>query len=567
MKREDLVGKSVREFVGEAAYQRAKPWLDRAFAGERVSFEQEAPYPTGTRHIHVDYIPDKDPHDGKVLGVITLVSDISERVRIEKVQKDAQEYLEEFFRQAPMPIGMLEGPKHRYLVANKAFEEMVGRKVVGKEVLEVFSEEEAGGFVELLDDVYRTGRPRTAKEIRLPLPDEHGNLVEQYLNISYHPFRKPTGEVRGVLALHQLVTDEVRARKVLEESEAKIQEIASAMPQIVWTARPDGHVDWFNDRYYEFTGKSRDSHWDDDTSPVHPEDRDVIAKTWATAREKEIPYEVEHRFRSAVTGEYRWFIARGLPIKDSDGRISKWIGTNTEIHEQKLLQIRLEEETMLRERFVAALSHDLRTPLTAAKLSSQLIVRKAHDGKIEELSKKVSNNLTRMEDMISDLLDAGRVRAGEPIPLNLDVCDLELVLGPVEASLKEIYGNRIRFVPASEPVIGCWDKRQIQRAVENLVNNAAKYGTPDSPIKISFSQTAAFAKICVHNRGAPIPEVEQKNLFDLYRRSESARQGGQKGWGIGLTLVAAIAKAHRGQVELVSTEAAGTTFCLKLPMS
>ena len=132
------------------------------------------------------------------------------------------------------------------------------------------------------------------------------------------------------------VTDRRRAEEALRQSEADSRRVADVMPQIVWTSRPDGFVDYFNERWYEFTGQPRgvggDAGWVD---VVHPDDLPETAQGWAAAMAAGDFYEIEHRFRRGGDGAYRWHLSRAHPIRDAAGQIVRWYGTSTDVHDQK----------------------------------------------------------------------------------------------------------------------------------------------------------------------------------------------------------------------------------------
>ena len=132
------------------------------------------------------------------------------------------------------------------------------------------------------------------------------------------------------------VTDRRRAEEALRQSEADSRRVADVMPQIVWTSRPDGYVDYFNERWYEFTGQPRgvggDESW---VAVVHPDDLADTAQVWAAAMVAGDFYETKHRFRRGADGAYRWHLSRAHPIRDPSGRIVRWYGTSTDVHDQK----------------------------------------------------------------------------------------------------------------------------------------------------------------------------------------------------------------------------------------
>ncbi len=225
----------------------------------------------------------------------------------------------------------------------------------------------------------------------------------------------------------------------------------------------------------------------------------------------------------------------------------------------------LRAERELRERFVSVLAHDLRGPLSAAKTSSQILIR--HPERLDErrdLAIRIDRNIERTDRMICDLLDANRIRAGQRLPLRLDKCELNAIAQEVYEELVATFGER--FVLDAEPrVEGFWSAEELRRALWNLATNAQKYGSPDKPITIGVKRTARGAQASVHNWGTPISADEQKQLFQPFSRTHAAQHGGQRGWGLGLTLVHGCAVAHGGNVHVESSLDAGTTFMIDLP--
>jgi signal transduction histidine kinase len=228
---------------------------------------------------------------------------------------------------------------------------------------------------------------------------------------------------------------------------------------------------------------------------------------------------------------------------------------------QQVEELGLERD--LRERFVSILAHDLRGPLSAAKLSAQTLIRRPERlDERRELGVRIERSLDRMDRMIRDLLDVSRVRAGQRLPLRLDHCDLGLVAEEVIEELYASHGNRFELAKG-DAVRGFWSHEELRRALWNLCVNAVRYGFPGRPITIRVEATAGGFRASVHNYGNPIPPEKHALLFDLYSR---IREGSGTGWGLGLALVRACAEAHGGQVTVdESSEEGGTTFAIDLP--
>ena len=225
----------------------------------------------------------------------------------------------------------------------------------------------------------------------------------------------------------------------------------------------------------------------------------------------------------------------------------------------------LRREAALREQLVAGLSHDLRTPLSAAKVAAMLAARHPLDEeRVRVNAERIIRNVGTADALIRDLLDASRVRAGERLPLDRTACDLvEVTRGALE-ELAAVHGDRF-VLQAPQVLPGHYDCNAIRRVIENLAGNAVKYGSPGTPIEVRLGHSDGWLTLAVKNDGPPIPPGEQARLFDPYQRGKSAVASGRGGWGIGLTLVKGVAEAHGGTVSLESGAQTGTVFTLRIP--
>jgi PAS domain S-box-containing protein len=260
-------------------------------------------------------------------------------------------------------------------------------------------------------------------------------------------------------------------------------------------------------------------------------------------------------------GTRRLYMSRKEPHRDLNGEVIGLIGISRDITE-------LEQERELRERFVATLSHDLRTPLTAAQISVQMVERNPDTNPSNrKLAHRISDSLERLDNMIRDLLDANRIRAGEKLPIETEHLKIKQMAASTLEELSTVHGDRFRL-EANTEIEGYWSKSGIRRIVENLCNNAIKYGSEHKTVQVEVTliQEKGCVQLSVRNEGPVIPKEDQSRLFEPFKRSTSALTGGQRGWGLGLTLVKGIAEAHGGEVSVVSSEGTGTIFSVILPI-
>ncbi|SEO63090.1 sensor histidine kinase [Nitrosovibrio sp. Nv6] len=220
-------------------------------------------------------------------------------------------------------------------------------------------------------------------------------------------------------------------------------------------------------------------------------------------------------------------------------------------------------QAALRERFVAALTHDLRNPLSNAHIAAQLIEQSSDLAKIKEFAGHIVANLKRMDGMIQDLLDSARFQNGERLPLRLEEFDMQELAKEVCTQFSVMHGARFQLI--AQTARGWWDREAIKRAIENLIGNALKYGTPDTPIRIKIDSLHERVILTVHNEGEPIPQEQAESIFQVFRRAGTAKEGSKEGWGIGLPYVRSVAESHGGSIGVDSSAHRGTTFMIDIP--
>jgi signal transduction histidine kinase len=218
----------------------------------------------------------------------------------------------------------------------------------------------------------------------------------------------------------------------------------------------------------------------------------------------------------------------------------------------------------LREQLFATLAHDLRAPLSAARVTAGLILRKPSGDQVPRWAARIADSIDRADRMVQNLLDAMRVQASGRLPLELEECDLVEVVRQGIENLQVEHGDRF-IVVTPEPVRGYFAPEPLRRAVENLVSNAVKYGTSSRPITVTVRQTHERAFIVVHNHGGHIPAEQQETLFNAFVRLADAEAGGQRGWGLGLAQVRGAAEAHGGSISVDSLPERGTSFTINIP--
>jgi PAS domain S-box-containing protein len=294
--------------------------------------------------LNLDYSPILN-EAGEPVAVIAIVVETTEKVKAERWQAGESERLRQMFQKAPGFIAMLSGPDHVFDLVNDAHLKLIGhREVVGKSVAEALPEVTEQGFIDLLDGVWRTGEPFIGRGLQALLQRTPGAAPEErFVDLIYQPVRDPAGQVVGIFVEGSDVTERIVAERDVRDREAQFRTFAEAMPNHVWTARPDGMLDWFNSRVYQYSGAQpgelNGEAWG---AIVHPDDLAGAAARWSESVYTGAPYEAEFRVRR-FDGTYRWHLVRAVALADAEGKIGRWLGTNTDIEDQRQTLQRLAE--------------------------------------------------------------------------------------------------------------------------------------------------------------------------------------------------------------------------------
>ena len=262
-----------------------------------------------------------------------------------------------------------------------------------------------------------------------------------------------------------------------------------------------------------------------------------------------------------------------LPIKEREiilEAIRRGVGDSvtayTDYQQGKILSYvnELEEERARRELFVMALTHDLKNPLTSLSMNIEVIKRHPSPETIAKLGPKLSETVSRMDGMITDLLDANRIHAGERLDLKMSQSDLNSLVSQTVSELKLTYGDRF-IIQGKFTEPGYCNPEGLMRALTNLFINAIKYGDKSLPITVSLNESGGNFELSVNNKGPVIASNDLFQIFKPFRRLSAGETREKRGWGLGLTIVRGIIEAHRGRVLAESSAESGTTFKLVFP--
>ncbi len=373
--------------------------------------------------------------------------------------------------------------------------------------------------------------------------------------------------LRDVAERIRVATQRVRAEKALRDSEAKFRTIADAMPQMVWSALADGYHDYYNQQWYEFTGVPPGS-TDGDAwnSAFHPEDQPRAWKLWRHSLATGQTYEIEYRLRHR-SGHHRWVLGRALPVRNEAGAIVRWMGTCTDIHEQRTTQEELRASSRRKDEFLAMLAHELRNPLAPISTAAHLLKKApSHAASVERSADIISRQVRHMTDLVDDLLDVSRVTRGlvelERVPV-----ELKAVLGNAIEQVRpliEARGHQLTTRMASGDVYVLGDRTRLIQVMSNLLNNAAKYTPPNGALSLTLS-VEAHVEVHVADNGVGIDAQLLPHVFDLFTQGERTSDRSQGGLGLGLALVRSLVELHGGHVTVRSEgRGQGSAFTVTL---
>lgn len=385
--------------------------------------------------------------------------------------------------------------------------------------------------------------------------------------------------------LQKEIDDRTFAEVALIESEKAYRFLADSMPQIVWTNDSAGSADYFNQRWYDYTGlgfeESRNSAWND---VIHPDDLPECLKKWGYSCATGDPYEIEYRFRRD-DGTYRWHLGRAIPMYGRDGNRVKWIGTATDIHDKKEwetklteshedLERRVEERTRAlaeanesKSQFLANMSHEIRTPLTSIiGFSESLLTDELSPTEQKESLQTVLRNGNHLLGVINDILDLSKIEAGK----------LETELLPVDLfELISDVGNLMQHRATEGGISFCYeyeyplpktittDPLRLKQVLFNLIGNAIKFTKHGGvKVRIAYLQEQTQLSFAVNDTGIGLTPEQTGKLFQAFTQADASTTRQFGGTGLGLVISQQLAKMLQGTISVKSAHRAGSTFTL-----
>ncbi|MGY4386304.1 PAS domain S-box-containing protein [Pedobacter sp. UYP24] len=361
---------------------------------------------------------------------------------------------------------------------------------------------------------------------------------------------------------------EINAKQAMDKKNSELRRsvremefLANAVPAVVWTASPDGMLDYINQRWYECSdipiADSLGAKWAD---TMHPDDLPGTLKAWQKSLTTGSSYQTEFRLKDKY-GQYRWWLVRALPLTDKNGHIIKWYGTNTDITQQKELETQ-------KDNFLGVASHELKTPVTSIKAYAQVLemtLKRSGDVKNASLMTKMDKQINRLTSLIGDLLDVTKINSGrlqlhnEPFDFN------QLVEEVIEDTQITAEHHQIKKELGFKGTI-TGDRDRICQVVVNLISNAIKYSPEANQIIVYTEDHGTEVQLCVQDFGIGLTRDKQDRVFEQFYRVSGTKEHTFPGLGLGLYISSEIVNQLGGRIWVNSVAGKGSTFCFAIPV-
>jgi PAS domain S-box-containing protein len=495
-----------------------------------------------------------------VEGVFVTCTETTEKVKNINRLVESEHRFHNLIKQASIGMIVLMGEEMRIQVVNQAYCNLIGRTVeelTGNLLFDIIPETEEH-FRGMLNQVRLSGEEVVLYDCPYFVLISNARK-EGFLNVVLQPYKEDNGQITGIIGMCQDVTEQVLATQKTAESERQFRLMADSIVQMVWITNSAGMYEYCNQRWYEFTGftveQSQVQGW---KQIIHPDDRDRAWKQWNHSLTTGTDYEIEYRLANRE-GEYVWILGQAAAVYDQEGRIIKWFGTCTDIHEQKQIQQQKEE-------FISIASHELKTPLTSLKATLQFlekqIKKEFSPGSLNsKMVDSANTQVKKLSTLVNDLLDVTKIEQGQ------------LILNKTEFTFSDIVNSCCDAIAGSFSKIRTTgdinaqvlaDYPKIEQVLINLINNSFKYAPNSNEIVIHAKQETDFIKISVQDFGPGISPEKLPHLFAIYYRADT--KGNQySGLGLGLYICYKIITNHGGHMGVESDLGHGSTFTFTLP--
>jgi signal transduction histidine kinase len=498
------------------------------------------------------------PHG--VGGVLVICTETTEQVLAERRLSAERERFVQLFDQAPTFLAVLRGPEHVIELVNPGYLKVIGhRSVVGRRVADALPDAVAQGYLALLDEVYRSGKPFSANAAKYAVQvSAKGPVDERYVDFVYQPITERDGSVSGILVQGVDVTARAVADRALGLERARLDYATRLSGVGFWYCNlPFDELQWdqqVKDHFF-FPPTARVT-IDDFYARIHEEDRIPTREAMDESIRNRTPYDIVYRTVHPTTGAIKWIRALGGTDYASDGTPTHFDGVTVDVSSQKLDQQRLStlneqlrEQDRRKDEFLATLSHELRNPLAPIRTAAKIIASpQLAPNKLERTKIIIERQVTHMALLLDDLLDIARITQGK-LRLKKERVSLSDALdAAIEAARPRLDGKN-HHLSVSLPAEAIWleaDPLRLAQILSNLLINAAKYSNPGGHIEVQATQQGDTLAVSVKDDGLGLAPESISGIFEMFSQIEGVEGRSEGGLGIGLALVRGLAELHGG---------------------
>lgn len=604
---ESMMNKPLFDGLPEAKAQGFDKLLQQVYHTGKEYVDEEHPFYSinengKEEHLYIKFIYQPlHEEDGSISGVIVLAHDVTQQVTARKKAEESEAKFRSLIVQAPMGISILKGEDLIVEVANDAYLKIRGKmrdELIGRPISEAIPEMKGSLIEKNLKEVVRTGITTTYNDLPVTIVI-NGETQIRYFNSVYQPMFE-NDEPVGVIAIVTEVTEQYHIKKLQEKSEKDLRLILETIPHIAFRANPDGNVAYFNDKYFEYTGyqfqEVKNTGW---RKAIHPDMLPRVNSNWEGCLETGEDCNDTFLLRRA-DGMYRWHMSRTVALRDEHGKITQWVGTLTDIHEQKIFSeklealvndrtqklnhanhvlaeknLQLEQSNKELESFNYIASHDLQEPLRKIRTFINMIKEKGRKSNSDLYFSKIDSSAERMSQLISAVLTYSRLSSAIA---EFETTDLNAILEQVLIDFELIIYEKDAEVEHDElPVIKAIPL-QISQLFANLISNSLKYSREKPVIKISAKEIRGydiphfkgenishrFIELRFSDNGIGFEKQYSEQIFKLFQRLHGKTE--YSGTGIGLSICKKIVDQHGGYISAESVPGQGATFIVQLPL-
>ncbi|UFS69967.1 response regulator [Geomonas sp. RF6] len=387
------------------------------------------------------------------------------------------------------------------------------------------------------------------------------------------PIRNGSGKIVEWIGTGIDVTEQRQATAALQQKEAQFRQLAEALPQLVWVARPDGSSEYQNAKWHEYTGSdpdgSSDAGW---LRFLHPDDVGRVVERWGESVRSGEPYEDEYRLRRA-DGEYHWFIARGLAVRNEAGEILRWLGTSTDIQDHKVARELAEAAAQAKTDFMANMSHEIRTPMNGIIGVTELLLQTELNELQRPYLQMVKGSADALLSVVNDILDFSKIEAGAAVLHDVEFDLHESVQNVAEALSVIGFQKGLEFAVAIDPEVPerfRGDPVKLRQVLMNLIGNAVKF-TEHGEVAVRVEGTPAAGGawrllFSVRDTGIGISPEKQGLLFRSFTQLDPSASRVYGGTGLGLAISKKIVELMGGEIHVSSHPGEGSTFTFDIEL-